>query len=173
MSEEELKRKNIKLLRKKSNIKYTVNEYKKCKNKTHLLVGITMLIGLLPIPGLLKIMEAINTKTFIILTTGVALSSLYGSIKTKKHFKNKMKNLKLNNPEIDFENFTEQNLDVLDKEIQALNNMAIQEVKPKKIEKQNPKEKQKPKVYQSLTSVHTQVPNPKGYTKTLTLKRRG
>ena len=167
MSEEELKRKNLKLLRKKLYIKYTVNEYKKCKNKTHLLIGITMLIGLLPFPGLLKIMEVINTKTFIILITGVALGSLYETIKIKKHFKNKMKNLKINNPEIDFENFTEQNLDVLDKEIQALNNMAMQEVKTKKIEKQ------KPKVYQSLQPIHVKAPNTKGYTKTLTLKRRG
>ena len=167
MSEQELKRKNIKLLRKKITLKDKIMEYKKCKNKTHLLVGITMLIGLLPIPSLLKIMEAINTKTFIILITGIALSSLYETTKIKKHFKNKMKNLKLNNPEIDFENFTEQNLDVLDKEIQALNNMAMQEVKPKKIEKQ------KPKVYQSLQPIHVKTPNTKGYTKTLTLKRRG
>ena len=167
MSEQELKRKNIKLLRKKITLKDKIMEYKKCKNKTHLLVGITMLIGLLPIPSLLKIMEAINTKTFITLITGIVLSSLYETTKIKKHFKNKMKNLKLNNPEIDFENFTEQNIDVLDKEIQALNNMAMQEVKPKKIEKQ------KPKVYQSLQPIHVKTPNTKGYTKTLTLKRRG
>ena len=167
MSEQELKRKNIKLLRKKITLKDKIMEYKKCKNKTHLLVGITMLIGLLPIPSLLKIMEAINTKTFITLITGIVLSSLYETKKKKKHFKNKMKNLKLNNPEIDFENFTEQNLDVLDKEIQALNNMAMQEVKPKKIEKQ------KPKLHQSLQPIHVKAPNTKGYTKTLTLKRRG
>ena len=167
MSEQELKRKNIKLLRKKITLKDKIMEYKKCKNKTHLLVGITMLIGLLPIPSLLKIMEAINTKTFITLITGIVLSSLYETTKIKKHFKNKMKNLKLNNPEIDFENFTEQNLDVLDKEIQALNNMAMQEVKPKKIEKQ------KPKLHQSLQPIHVKAPNTKGYTKTLTLKRRG
>lgn len=132
MSEQELKRKNIKLLRKKITLKNKIMEYKKCKNKTHLLVGITMLIGLLPIPSLLKIMEVINTKTFIILITGIALGSLYETTKIQKHFKNKMKNLKLNNPEIDFENFTEQKIDVLDKEIQALNNMAMQEVKTKK-----------------------------------------
>ena len=167
MSEQELKRKNIKLLRKKITLKNKIMEYKKCKNKTHLLVGITMLIGLLPIPSLLKIMEAINTKTFITLITGIVLSSLYETTKIKKHFKNKMKNLKLNNPEIDFENFTEQNIDVLDKEIQALNNMAMQEVKPKKIEKQ------KPKLHQSLQPIHVKAPNTKGYTKTLTLKRRG
>lgn len=167
MSEQELKRKNIKLLRKKITLKDKIMEYKKCKNKTHLLVGITMLIGLLPIPSLLKIMEAINTKTFITLITGIVLSSLYETTKIKKHFKNKMKNLKLNNPEIDFENFTEQNIDVLDKEIQALNNMAMQEVKPKKIEKQ------KPKLHQSLQPIHVKAPNTKGYTKTLTLKRRG
>ena len=167
MSEQELKRKNIKLLRKKITLKDKIMEYKKCKNKTHLLVGITMLIGLLPIPSLLKIMEAINTKTFITLITGIVLSSLYETTKIKKHFKNKMKNLKLNNPEIDFENFTEQNIDVLDKEIQALNNMAMQEVKPKKIEKQ------KPKLHQSLQPIHVKAPNTKGYKKTLTLKRRG
>ena len=167
MSEQELKRKNIKLLRKKITLKDKIMEYKKCKNKTHLLVGITMLIGLLPIPSLLKIMEAINTKTFITLITGIVLSSLYETTKIKKHFKNKMKNLKLNNPEIDFENFTEQNIDVLDKEIQALNNMAMQEVKPKKIEKQ------KPKLHQSLQPIHVKAPNTKEYTKTLTLKRRG
>ena len=132
MSEQELKRKNIKLLRKKITLKNKIMEYKKCKNKTHLLVGITMLIGLLPIPSLLKIMEVINTKTFIILITGIALGSLYETTKIQKHFKNKMKNLKLNNPEIDLENFTEQKIDVLDKEIQALNNMAMQEVKTKK-----------------------------------------
>ena len=127
-----------------------------------------MLIGLLPFPGLLKIMEVINTKTFIILTTGVALSSLYGSIKTKKHFKNKMENLKSNNPEIDFENFTKQKIDVLDKEIQALNNIAIQRVKTKKTEQQ------KPKSYQTLPPVHNQEPDTKGHVKSIgTLKRRG
>lgn len=167
MSEEELKRKNLRLYKEKLYIKQKVIEYQKCKNKTHLLVGITMLIGLLPFPSLLKIMEAINTKTFIILTTGVALSSLYGTMKTKKHFKNKIRNLKLDNPEIDFENFTEQKIDVLDKEIQALNNIAIQRVKTKKTEQQ------KPNVYQTLPPVHNQEPDTKGYTKTLTLKRRG
>lgn len=168
MSEQELKRKNIKLLRKKITLKNKIMEYKKCKNKTHLLVGITMLIGLLPIPSLLKIMEVINTKTFIILITGIALGSLYDTTEIKKHFKNKMKNLKLNNPEIDFENFTEQKLYVLDKEIQALNNMAMQEVKTKKIEKQ------KPKVYESLQPIHVKAPNPKGHVKSIgTLKRRG
>ena len=168
MSEQELKRKNIKLLRKKITLKNKIMEYKKCKNKTHLLVGITMLIGLLPIPSLLKIMEVINTKTFIILITGIALGSLYETTKIQKHFKNKMKNLKLNNPEIDFENFTEQKIDVLDKEIQALNNMAMQEVKTKKIEKQ------KPKVYESLQPIHVKAPNPKGHVKSIgTLKRRG
>lgn len=168
MSEQELKRKNIKLLRKKITLKNKIMEYKKCKNKTHLLVGITMLIGLLQIPSLLKIMEVINTKTFIILITGIALGSLYETTKIQKHFKNKMKNLKLNNPEIDFENFTEQKIDVLDKEIQALNNMAMQEVKTKKIEKQ------KPKVYESLQPIHVKAPNPKGHVKSIgTLKRRG
>ena len=168
MSEQELKRKNIKLLRKKITLKNKIMEYKKCKNKTHLLVGITMLIGILPIPSLLKIMEVINTKTFIILITGIALGSLYETTKIQKHFKNKMKNLKLNNPEIDFENFTEQKIDVLDKEIQALNNMAMQEVKTKKIEKQ------KPKVYESLQPIHVKAPNPKGHVKSIgTLKRRG
>lgn len=168
MSEQELKRKNIKLLRKKITLKNKIMEYKKCKNKTHLLVGITMLIGLLPIPSLLKIMEVINTKTFIILITGIALSSLYETTKIKKHFKNKMKNLKLNNPEIDFENFTEQKLYVLDKEIQALNNMAMQEVKTKK------QEKQKTKLHQSLQPIHVKAPNTKGYVKSIgTLKRRG
>ena len=168
MSEQELKRKNLKLLREKITLKNNILEYKKCKNNTHLLVGLTIVRGVLPIPGLLKIIEVISTKTLIASISIIGLISIYGTIKTNNHFKRRLNQLKINNPKIDFDAFTDKNIENLNKEIQSLNNLALQECHIKK-----PQET-KPKVYQNIPPIHTKEPDTKGYVKSIgTLKRRG
>lgn len=135
MSEQELKRKNLKLLKEKISLKNDIIEYKKCKSKTHILVGLTILIGLLPIPSLLKILEVIGTKSFIISISIVGLISIYGTVKTYNHFQKKLKELKKKNPTI--ETFTDANLETLEKEIQALNNLTIKKINTKEPPKQH------------------------------------